>query len=126
MMQVAIESLDLAEAPRRLVLGSNAYNGIHDVLTKRLAAPKAGRPLRFPRALRRGPHKRRLRELRAHCYRVEPADCKLPLPQVLGNHIIRKVSYAQTELGEDLGADDASPDSSGTDRVKEFHPKRPD
>lgn len=41
MMQAAIDSVDLAEAPKRLVLGSDAYNGIHDVLTKRLAALEA-------------------------------------------------------------------------------------
>ena len=41
MMQAAIDSVDLIEAPKRLVLGSDAYNGIHDVLTKRLAALEA-------------------------------------------------------------------------------------
>ena len=38
MMQAVIDSVDLTEAPRRLVLGSDAYNGIYDVLTKRRAA----------------------------------------------------------------------------------------
>ncbi len=38
MMQAAIDSVELTEAPRRLVLGSDAYNGIHDVLTTRLSA----------------------------------------------------------------------------------------
>ena len=33
-----IHSADLAEAPRRLVLGSDAYQGIHDALRRRLAA----------------------------------------------------------------------------------------
>lgn len=41
MMQAVIDSVDMAEAPRRLVLGSDAYKGIHDVLTKRLAALEA-------------------------------------------------------------------------------------
>ena len=47
MMQAAIDSVELAEAPRRLVLGSDAYNGIHDVLTKRLAALEAQKAIAF-------------------------------------------------------------------------------
>jgi NAD(P)-dependent dehydrogenase (short-subunit alcohol dehydrogenase family) len=38
MMRAVIDSVDQAEAPRRLVLGSDAYAEIHDVLMKRLAA----------------------------------------------------------------------------------------
>ncbi len=38
MMQAVIDSVDLAEAPKRLTLGSDAYSAMHDVLTKRLAA----------------------------------------------------------------------------------------
>ena len=41
MMQAVIDNVDQAEAPRRLVLGSDAYTAIHDVLTKRLAALEA-------------------------------------------------------------------------------------
>jgi len=41
MMQAVIDSVDLAEAPKRLVLGSDAYSSIHEVLTKRLAALEA-------------------------------------------------------------------------------------
>ncbi len=38
MMRAVIDSADLAEATRRLALGSDAYSMIHEVLTKRLAA----------------------------------------------------------------------------------------
>ena len=41
MMQAVIDSVDLAEAPKRLVLGSDAYSAIDEVLTKRLAALEA-------------------------------------------------------------------------------------
>ncbi len=41
MMQAVIDSVELAESPKRLVLGSNAYSMIHEVLTKRLAALEA-------------------------------------------------------------------------------------
>ena len=41
MMQAMIDSVDLAVAPKRLVLGSDAYSPIHEVLTKRLAALEA-------------------------------------------------------------------------------------
>jgi hypothetical protein len=41
MMQAVIDCVDLAEAPKRLVLGSDAYSAIHDVLTVRLAALEA-------------------------------------------------------------------------------------
>ena len=37
MMQAVIDSVELAEAPKRLALGSDAYSRIHEVLTKRLA-----------------------------------------------------------------------------------------
>jgi NAD(P)-dependent dehydrogenase (short-subunit alcohol dehydrogenase family) len=41
MMQAMIDSVDLAVAPKRLVLGSDAYPRIHEVLTNRLAALEA-------------------------------------------------------------------------------------
>jgi hypothetical protein len=41
MMQAVIDSVDLAEAPKRLVLGSDAYSAIHEALTKRLTALEA-------------------------------------------------------------------------------------
>jgi hypothetical protein len=41
MMQAVIDSVDLTEAPKRLVLGSDAYSAIHEMLTKRLAALEA-------------------------------------------------------------------------------------
>ena len=41
MMQAVIDSVDLAEAPKRLALGSDAYPAIHEVLTKRLAVLEA-------------------------------------------------------------------------------------
>jgi NAD(P)-dependent dehydrogenase (short-subunit alcohol dehydrogenase family) len=47
MMQAVINSVDQAEAPKRLVLGSDAYTGIHDVLTKRLAALEAQKDVAF-------------------------------------------------------------------------------
>ena len=47
MMQAVINSVDLAEAPKRLVLGSDAYTEIHDVLTKRLAALEAQKDIAF-------------------------------------------------------------------------------
>lgn len=47
MMQAAIDSVESAEAPRRLVLGHDAYNGIHDVLTKRLMALEAQKAVAF-------------------------------------------------------------------------------
>jgi hypothetical protein len=47
MMQAVIDSVDQAEAPRRLVLGSDAYTAIHDVLTKRLAALEGQKEVAF-------------------------------------------------------------------------------
>jgi hypothetical protein len=47
MMQAVIDSVDLREAPKRLVLGSDAYNGIHAVLTQRLAALEAQKEIAF-------------------------------------------------------------------------------
>lgn len=47
MMQAVIDSVDLPEAPRRLVLGSDAYHGIRAVLTQRLAALEAQKELAF-------------------------------------------------------------------------------
>jgi hypothetical protein len=47
MMQAVIDSVDLREAPKRLVLGSDAYNGIHAVLTQRLAALEAQKEVAF-------------------------------------------------------------------------------
>jgi len=47
MMQAVINSVDQAEPPKRLVLGSDAYTGIHDVLTKRLAALEAQKDVAF-------------------------------------------------------------------------------
>lgn len=41
MMQAMIDSVELAEAPKRLALGSDAYSMIHEVLTQRLAALEA-------------------------------------------------------------------------------------
>lgn len=47
MMQAVIDSVDQAEAPKRLALGSDAYTAIHDVLTKRLAALEAQKAVAF-------------------------------------------------------------------------------
>ncbi len=47
MMQAVLDSVDQAEAPKRLVLGRDAYSGIHDVLTKRLAALEAQKDVAF-------------------------------------------------------------------------------
>jgi NAD(P)-dependent dehydrogenase (short-subunit alcohol dehydrogenase family) len=47
MMQAVIDSVDLVEAPRRLVLGSDAYQGIRAVLTQRLAALEAQKEVAF-------------------------------------------------------------------------------
>ena len=41
MMRAMIDSVEQAEAPKRLVLGSDAYGLIHDALTQRLAALEA-------------------------------------------------------------------------------------
>ena len=41
MMQAMIDSVELAQAPKRLVLGSDAYSMIQEVLTKRLAELEA-------------------------------------------------------------------------------------
>ena len=41
MMQKMIDSVEQAEAPKRLVLGSDAYGLIHDALTQRLTALEA-------------------------------------------------------------------------------------
>jgi NAD(P)-dependent dehydrogenase (short-subunit alcohol dehydrogenase family) len=47
MMQAVIDSVDLVEAPRRLVLGSDAYHGIRAALTQRLAALEAQKEVAF-------------------------------------------------------------------------------
>lgn len=47
MMQAVIDSVDLREAAKRLVLGSDAYHGIHAVLTQRLAALEAQKEVAF-------------------------------------------------------------------------------
>lgn len=47
MMQAVIDSVDLVEAPGRLVLGSDAYHGIRAVLTQRLAALEAQKEVAF-------------------------------------------------------------------------------
>jgi hypothetical protein len=47
MMQAVIDSVDLVEAPARLVLGSDAYHGIQAVLMQRLAALEAQKEVAF-------------------------------------------------------------------------------
>ncbi len=47
MMQAVIDSADLVEVPRRLVSGSDAYQGILAVLTQRLAALEAQKEVAF-------------------------------------------------------------------------------
>ena len=49
MMQAVIDSVDLADAPKRLVLGNDAYSAIHEALTKRLSALEAQKQIVFPR-----------------------------------------------------------------------------
>ena len=41
MMRAMIDSVEAVEAPKRLVLGSDAYGMIHDALSKRIAALEA-------------------------------------------------------------------------------------
>jgi NAD(P)-dependent dehydrogenase (short-subunit alcohol dehydrogenase family) len=57
MMQAVIDSVDQPEAPRRLVLGSDAYTAIHDVLTKRLAALEGQKDLALSTDVDGGSHR---------------------------------------------------------------------